>query len=163
MLKKYELIESVPPWYTDRKVKPFYENDQAVVNWDIPEFTGANEEIEEDRVFRPDGKITIKNEKKIFLIEMTCPWVNVRNEKFELKKQKYNNILSNIRREETRYTVDQITLVIDSLGGYSANLAENISKIFKDKRKSKSIILRMQKTVLSESVYIARRFKLAAK
>ena len=163
MLKKYDLIENVPPWYTDRKMKPFYENERAAVYWDIPEFTGANDEIEEDRVFRPDGKIIIKNEKKIFLIEMTCPWVNFRNEKFEMKKQKYNGILTNIRREEISYTVDQITLVIDSLGGYSANLADNISKIFKDKRKSKSIILRMQKTVLSESVHIARRFKLAAK
>ena len=56
--------------------------------------------------------------------------------------------------------VDQITLVIDSLGGYSNNLAENISKVVKDKRTINSIILRMQKTVLSQSVQIARRFKL---
>jgi len=69
--------------------------------------------------------------------------------------------MDNIRREEMGYTVDQITLVIDSLGGYSANLAKNISVVFKDKRKVQSIILRMQKTVLAESVHIARRFKLA--
>ena len=91
---------------------------------------------------------------------MTCPWLDVRNEKYEYKKQKYNDIMNNIRRHEVGYTVDQITLVIDSLGGYSANLSENISKVFVNKRRLNSIILRMQKTVLSWSVQIARRLKL---
>ena len=160
MLKCFGLIEKVPPWYTEKKVQPFYDNEKASVFWNIPEFTGANEDIDEERVLRPDGKIVIKDEKKIFLVEMTCPWLDYRNEKFDLKANKYTDIQSNLRREEPGYTVDQITLVIDSLGGYSANLDENISKVIDSKRKVKSIILRMQKTVLSESVYIARRFKL---
>ena len=111
-------------------------------------------------MFRPDGKIIVKSEKKIYLVEMTCPWLDHRNDKYNFKEQKYIVVLDNIRKENIEFTVDQITLVMDSLGGYSANLAENIMKIFKDKRKVQSIILRMQKAVLSESVYIARRFKL---
>ena len=160
MLKKFELIDNVPRWYTDKEVKPLYENDNVSIYWDVPEFTGAQEDANEDRMRRPDGKLVMKNEKKIFVIEMTCPWMSVRNDKFDYKATKYNDILENIRREEIDYTVDQITLVIDSLGGYSANLSKNISKFFKDNRKVKSIILRMQKTVLSGSVHIARRFKL---
>ena len=160
MLKKFELIDNVPPWFTDKVVKPYYENEKVSIYWDIPEFTGANDNIVEENLKRPDGKLKIKSEKKIYLIEMTCPWLNFRNEKYEYKTQKYNDILSNIRREERGFTVDQITLVIDSLGGYSANLAENISKVFEDKRLVNSIILRMQKTVLSGSVHICRRFKL---
>ena len=37
--------------------------------------------------------------------------------KYEYKAEKYKDILANIRMEEKDYTVDQITLDIDSLGG----------------------------------------------
>ena len=142
-------------------VKPHYENDKVEIHWDIPEFSGANDNAEEAEMRRPDGKIKIKSGgKKIYLVEMTCPWLDVRDMKYEYKAQKYKDILANIRMEEKEYTVDQITFVIDSLSGYSANLAKNISKVFGDKRLVNSIILRMQKAVLSGSVHIAGRFKL---
>ena len=160
MLKKFKLVDTVPPWFTDAKVKPHYENDQVEIHWDIPEFSGAGEEIDEDKLKRPDGKLKLKLEKKIYLIEITCPWMDFRNAKYEYKESKYKDIQANIRLEEKDYTVDQITLVIDSLGGYSANLAKNISKLFNNRRMVNSIILRMQKAVLAGSVYIARRFKL---
>ena len=86
--------------------------------------------------------------------------MDFRNAKYEYKESKYKDIQANIRLEEKDHTVDQITLVIDSLGGYSANLAKNISKLFNNRRMVNSIILRMQKAVLAGSVYIARRFKL---
>ena len=160
LLKKFELVDKVPPWFTNNEVKPIYENEKVKITWDIPEFTGANDDINETQVLRPDGKLIWKEEKKIYLIEMTCPWLDSRNEKYDFKAQKYNSIIDNIRREELEYSVDQITLVIDSLGGYSKHLITNISKVFKDRRKVNSIILRMQKTVIAESVHIARRFKL---
>ena len=130
------------------------------IHWDIPEFSGANDNAEEAQMRRPDGKIQIKSGKKIYLVEMTCPWLDVRDMKNEYKAHKYKDILANIGMEEKEYTVDQITLVIDSLGGYSANLAKNISMVFGYKRLVNSIILRMQKAVLSGSAHIARRFKL---
>ena len=160
VLKKFSLIDKVPPWFTSKEVKPFYDNKDVSLWWDVPEFTGASEELHERNAKRPDGKLKMKKEKKIFLIEMSCPWLDKRNEKYTLKIDKYRDIISNIKREEPEYTVDQITLIIDSLGGYSKNLHENIYKVIKDTRVIKSIILRMQKTVLSESVHIARRFKL---
>ena len=160
MLKRFGLIDVVPPWFTDKNVKPSYENEEVSIHWDIPDYTGVDENVEDDKLRRPDGKIKMKRDKKIFLVEMTCPWVDFRNNKYDYKATKYNDILANIRVEERDCTVDQITLVIDTLGGYSANLAENISKVFDDKRLVKSIILRMQKAVLSGSVHIARRFKL---
>ena len=63
-------------------------------------------------------------------------------------------------REEPDYTVDQITLVMDSLGGFSKNLCENIGKIFDESRVVDRIIRKMQKSVLSNSVHISRCFKL---
>ena len=56
--------------------------------------------------------------------------------------------------------MDQITLVMDSLGGYSKNLSENISKVFKDAKTIDKIIQKMQKSVLNGSVHVSRCFKL---
>ena len=49
---------------------------------------------------------------------------------------------------------------MDSLGGYSKNLKENIGKIVKDRKTVNKIIKNMQKAVLCESARIARCFKL---
>ena len=54
-------------------------------------------------------------------------------------------------RDKPDFTVDQITLVIDSLGGYSHNLRENIGKMFEDDRTVEYIIRKMQKSVLNNS------------
>ena len=35
----------------------------------------------------PDGKIVMKKEKKIYLIEQTIPWITNRDEKFDFKAQ----------------------------------------------------------------------------
>ena len=131
----------------------------ASIWWNIPEFTGANIE-EEENVFRPDGKITLKEEKKIFIIEITISWIDNREIRYEEKVEKYAAIRRNIIRDEPGYTVDQITLVMDSLGGYSKNLSDNIGKVFKEVKTIKRIIHKMQKAVLTESVSISRCFKL---
>ena len=49
---------------------------------------------------------------------------------------------------------------IDVLGGHSKHLRENISKIVKDKARIKCIIHNMQKSVLSSTAHITRKFKL---
>ena len=68
--------------------------------------------------------------------------------------------MRNIKRVEEGFDVDQITLVMDSLGGHSKNLQENIGKVFNDRKTVNRIIRKMQKAVLSESTRIARCFKL---
>ena len=166
IMKEFSLIDNVPPWFTSQKVSSYYGNDIAEIWWDIPEFAGSSEnESEEDlkNKMRPDGKLKLKKDKKIFILEQGCPWMTNRNEVYEVKSRKYESVLRNIKLNEPEYTVTQITLVIDSLGGYSKNLRENIGKIVKDKRRINVIISKMQKAVLSESVHIARRFKLNSK
>ena len=159
LLTKCGFISNCPPWFTQINVKPYYNNQVASIWWNIPEFTGANIE-EEENVFRPDGKITLKEEKKIFIIEITISWIDNREIRYEEKVEKYAAIRRNIIRDEPGYTVDQITLVMDSLGGYSKNLSDNIGKVFKEVKTIKRIIHKMQKAVLTESVSISRCFKL---
>ena len=66
----------------------------------------------------------------------------------------------NLKCDEVNYTVDQITLVMDSLGGYSQDLRDNIGKVFVDDKMVDRIIRKMQKSVLSNSIHISRCFKL---
>ena len=69
-------------------------------------------------------------------------------------------IRRNLKRDEPNYTVDQITLVMDSLGGYSQDLRDNVGKVFVDEKTVDRIIRKMQKSVLNNSVHISRCFKL---
>ena len=160
VLLKYNLINKCPPWFTQSEVKPYYENDIACTWWDIPEFAMANTD-EEEKVYRPDGKLKLKNEKRIYIIEITISWIDNREERYVEKCGKYEDVKRNIKRVEPDHQVDQITLVMDSLGGYSKSLNENIGKIFENKTMVQKIIQKMQKAVLSESVNISRRFKLS--
>ena len=160
VLFKYKLIDNCPPWFTQSDPKPYYENEMACAWWDIPEFSQANTD-DEDEVYRPDGKLKLIHEKRIYIIEITISWINNREGRYEEKDGKYVDIIRNIKRLEPEYQVEQITLVMDSLGGYSKCLKENISKVFKDTRMVSKIIHKMQKAVLSESVNISRCFKLS--
>lgn len=99
-------------------------------------------------------------EKSIFILEITISWIDNRDKRYDEKVEKYEAIRRNIVRDEPDYTVDQITLVMDSLGGYSKNLRENIGKIFKDSKMVDKIIRKMQKSVLNGSVHTSRCFKL---
>ena len=157
---KYQFIDASLPWFTQSEIKPYYENEVACAWWDIPEFAQASTD-DEDEVFRPDGKLKLINENRIFLIEITISWIDNHEKRYEEKDGKYVDILRNIKRLEPEYLVEQITLFMDSLGGYSKSLNENIGKVFTDKKMVTKIIHKMQKAVLSESVNISRCFKLS--
>ena len=62
-----------------------YDNNKYEVFWDVPEYSGRDGE-EEEFVPRPDGKIVMAEEMKIYLIEMTVPWIDNRDVKYDLKR-----------------------------------------------------------------------------
>ena len=163
LLHQFNIIDKQPAWFSEEKVKPFYENEKFRFWWDCPEYTGRDNEAEHPP--RPDGKIIIDDEngKKIFLIEMTVPWPANRKEKYEYKCSKYLNILQSLKFENPEHEVGQITLVIDVYGGYGKDLAENIKKIVTEKMAIKSIIRNMQKSVISSAANLSRTFKIRTK
>ena len=69
--------------------------------------------------------------------------------------------MRNIKRVEEGFDVDQVTIVMDSLGGFSKSLRTNIGKVVQDQKIVDRIIKKMQKAVLCESSRIARCFKLS--
>ena len=111
---------------------------------------------------RPDGKILLKDEKVIFVVEMSVPWISSRETKYREKVQKYDHIRRNLKINYPDYRIDQITLIIDVLGGYSKELEQNIGKIIKDKNEKEQIIFKMQKSVTSYLSYFAKKFKATA-
>ena len=128
--------------------------------WDVPEYTGRDEESENPP--RPDGKLIIDREedKRIFLIEMTVPWTGNRKEKFLYKSTKYEQILQALKFEYPNHMVDQITIVMDVFGGHGQDLEDNIGKVFKDKKDVRTIIKNMQKSVISSIANLSRTFKI---
>ena len=163
LLQFYGLIEKCPSWFAQDKVAPYYENVATQFWWDIPEYSGR--ENEHERPFRPDGKLKIDNgtDKCIFLLEMTVPWTENRNEKYRYKQEKYKNIIVNLKFENPDFNVDQITLVMDVFGGYGNDLVENIGKIFKRKEEVGNIIKNMQKSVIASATTLSRTFKIRSK
>ena len=161
VLHKFGFIDHIPPWFTNENIKPMYENDKYIVYWNIPEFSGKDGETLKERA-TPDGKIILKKEKKIYLIEQTITWIANREDKFVFKKQKYEEIKTFLRLENPAYQVDQITLVMDVFGGFSYNLREQIQKVL-DKDIASRVITQMQKSVISNEAHLSRVFKLRTK
>ena len=155
-----KLIDKCPGWCANDKVSPYYENEDAKFWWDVPEYTGRDEES--DHPQRPDGKLIIDkpSEKSIYIIEMTVPWTTNRDEKYAHKIEKYENIIHALRLEYPTFNVDQITLVMDIFGGYSRNLTDNIKKVFSDNEDIRSVIKNMRKSIISDTVTISRTSKI---
>ena len=160
LLKKLKLSDKCPGWYSNDKVAPHYVNNDAEFWWDIPEYSGRDEEC--DRPLRPDGKLIINTEsdKRVYLIEMTVPWTTNRDEKYSYKTEKYENIQHALKLEYPQHKIDQITIVMDVFGGYSKNLVDNIGKVFTEKEDCRSIIKNMRKSIISSAVNISRTFKI---
>ena len=53
---------------------------------------------------------------------MTVPLTENGKEKFEYKSRKYENLFNSLRLEYPNYKVDQITIVMEVIGGYGEDL-----------------------------------------
>ena len=84
--------------------------------------------------------------------------VTNRNEKFEYKQNKYQEVQTFLRLEYPGYMVDQVTLVMDVFGGHSNNLVENIGKVL-TKEETKNVVQNMQKAVIASEAHLCRVFK----
>ena len=158
-LFKQKLLEKCPPWFSKIEIKSKYENDDILLLWDIPEYSGR-EENEEVNTLRPDGKLILKNEKVIYILEQTVPWISNRDAGMEKKENKYRNILRSIKLDYPDYEVSQLTFIIDCLGGYDHLLKENIGKLGFTKHELNTILIGIQKIVMSEARETINHFKI---
>ena len=158
ILTKYGVKSTCPPWYSHEKVKPLYENDKICLYWDIPEYLGYDDEVE-SKVLRPDGKLILKQQSKMFILEMSVPWITNREKKMEEKVNKYKDLLASLRILHPNFEIEQITFIVDSLGGYSKSLVDALETLEFGSLDVPKMLLCIQKIVLTESRYIINRFK----
>ena len=158
ILLKYGIKSTCPPWYTNEKVKPLYENDKISLYWDIPEYLGYDDE-DETKLQRPDGKLILKQQSKVLILEMSVPWISNREKKLEEKQNKYKDLIASIKTLYPNYHIEQVTFIVDSLGGYSKSLVDALKSLDFDSVQIQRMLLSIQKIVLTESRYIINRFK----
>ena len=154
LLKDHQLIEAVPPWYSPTQHKPLYQNDQVAAYWDVPVYADHMEV----RANRVDARIVDKERKKVTLLEMSCPWIENRKQKEEGKTRKYAPQRWEVKKQYPGYMITQINIIVDVLGGFSKELSSSVREMLGTVR-SRDVLRRMQKSVLSSSLNIARTFK----
>ena len=154
LLKSYQLIKVIPPWYSPTQPKPSYENEQATAYWDVPVYAD-HIEVHANRV---DARIVDKENQTITLLEMSCPWVENREQKEKEKTLKYAPLRLELKQQYPGYRINQVNIIIDVLGGYSKELYSSVRDLLGAER-SRECLRRMQKSVLSSSLNIVRSFK----
>ena len=63
-------------------------------------------------------------------MEMSCPWIQHREKKSEEKTAKYGPLQFDLRKQYPGYDVEQCTIIIDVLGGWSGDLDLTMRKLF---------------------------------
>ena len=83
---------------------------------------------------------------------MLVPWIENRESKLTEKIDIYKHVIAKFKCENPGFVVQQATIIIDCLGGFSPSLNFTISVINK-------IIFNMQKVTVSEASAIINKFK----
>ena len=159
-LHKNLMITDLPPWYTKICIKPRYEKDDIEVLWDIPEYSGYDQDLDNGPL-RPDGKIINKTSKSILVLEMSIPWITNRSSKLLEKEGKYADILQSLKVDNPGYHVKQATFIIDCLGGYSMDLVDNLKLLNLTRSEIDSILPGIQRIVVTEANSVINHFKVA--
>ena len=128
LLKDYQLIEAVPPWYSPTQPKPLYQNDQVTAYWDV------HADHTEVRANRVDARIVDQERKTVTLLEMSCPWIENRKQKNEEKTRKYATLRWEIKKQYPGYKITQINIIMDVLGEFSKRLISSLREILGAKR-----------------------------
>ena len=89
---------------------------------------------------------------------MSCPWVENREQREKEKTHKYAPLRLELKQQYPGYRINQVNIIIDVLGGYSKELYSSVRDLLGAER-SRECLKRMQKSVLSSSLNIARSFK----
>ena len=122
--------------------------------WDIPIYAEHNEV----RANRIDVRLVSHERKEVYTIEMSCPWIESRAKKDEEKTLKYGPMMWELKQRYNGYRVEQYNIIIDVLGGYSKHLEKSVRKLIG--ARAWGVLERMQKLVISNTLNIARTFKI---
>ena len=81
-----------------------------------------------------------------------------RKQKEEEKILKYAPLRVELKRQHPEYKIRQFNIVIDALGGHSRSLKEEL-KTLAGLDRYREVFIRMQKTLLSHTLHIAKTYE----
>ena len=157
VLHKYSFESEVSkPWYQQEMPKPAKENKRAKVFWDIPIYV---DKASENGANRPDMVILDKINKNWIIIEGTVCLIGEITEREKLKSSEYRDLREALKRLYPGYTVQQLNIVLDYLGGYNRNLIEEMGRLFDMTQTEATRLLRKsQKWVCCQNCEIVKKF-----
>ena len=130
-----------------------YENERAKSFWDVPVYA-ESEMVKDNRI---DARIVEKERKRVAVIKMSCPWMDSRAIKDAEKTAKYGQLRWELKQQYPGYELKQFNIIIDVLRGWSVEVGETMKDLVG--QRSRSVLRRMQKVILSHSLNITRTFK----
>ena len=113
MRRDLRLIDSVPPWYSYAVPKPLYESSEALAFWDVPVYA-EHTIVKANRV---DARFVDHKNKKVWAVEMSCPWMEHREKKSEEKTVKYRPLRFELKKQYPGHDVEQCNIILYVLGG----------------------------------------------
>ena len=96
--------------------------------------------------------------KVVSKLEMSCPWMENRESKMQEKTQKYPPLRLKLKTQFKGFKIHQHDIILDVLGGYSKELEDTVRQLVG--ARGKDVLLKMQKSVLSDSLHITEFFKI---
>ena len=88
-----------------------YESPDAQAYWDVPVYADRTC-VKANRV---DARFVDHKGKKVWAVEISCPWVENPRKKDEEKTIKYRPLRWELRKQYPGYNIDQCNIVIDVL------------------------------------------------
>ena len=67
--------------------------------------------------------------KTVTTIEMSCPWIENRSKKDEEKTLKYGPLRWELKAQYKGYTIRQINVIMDVLGGWSVDMEQSLRQL----------------------------------
>lgn len=65
-----------------------------------------------------DARFIHHKNKKVLLVEMSCPWINNRDKKDKEKTKKYGALRLELTKQHPGYKISQVNVIIHVLGGW---------------------------------------------
>ena len=129
------------------------ESSEALAFWDVPVYS-EHTIVKANRV---DARFVDHKNKKVWAVEMSCPWMEDREKKSEEKTVKYGPLRFELKKQYPSYDVEQCDIIIDVLGGWSRDGDLTMRKFLGGR--GYDVLRRMQKATISSSLNIVRTFK----
>ena len=101
MLRDLELNETVPPWFSRNEPHPMYESTHVQAFWDVPVYA-EHTVVCDNRVY---ARIVDHKEKRVLLVEMSCPLIGNRVKKEAEKTAKYGLLRWKLTRGYPGYRI----------------------------------------------------------